>query len=225
MRQFGICTAIVLFTAVAAACGDAAPPPAAAAPAAAATTAASFPDAWFFYGEKRPAALRNLEGKPAPKLVAETWIGDAVDPAEHRGKVIILDFWGTWCPPCRKAIPKNIELVEKFKDQDLVFIAVHDARRGWDAAPGMAKQTGMNYPVALDKTGENGAGISTKAFGVSFWPTYIAIDRRGVVRAAGLQPGRVEQVVTALLAEPKPEPEPESEATGDDAEPGAGSEG
>jgi thiol-disulfide isomerase/thioredoxin len=211
MRQLAICTAIVLSSIAAIARGADTPPPAVA-PATPVTTAASFPDDWFFYGEKRPAALRKLEGKPAPTLVGETWIGDAVDPAEHRGKVIILDFWGTWCPPCRKAIPKNIELVEKFKDQDLLFIAVHDARRGWDAAPGMAKQTGMNYPVALDKTGDDGVGISTKAFSVSFWPTYIAIDRRGVVRAAGLQPGRVEAVVTALLAEPKPEPEPTTDA-------------
>ena len=219
MRQLAVCTAIVLSSLAAFACGSDAPPPAAAAPAASAS--AGFPEEWFFYGEKRPAALRKIEGKPAQKLVAETWIGDAVDPAEHLGKVVILDFWGTWCPPCRKAIPKNIELVEKFKDQDLVFIAVHDARRGWDAAPGMAKQTGINYPVALDKTGDDGAGISTRAFGVSFWPTYIAIDRRGVVRAAGLQPGRVEAVITALLAEPKPEPKPEPEA----ATPATGSGG
>jgi thiol-disulfide isomerase/thioredoxin len=164
----------------------------------------SFPDDWFFYGEKRPDKLRAMEGKPAPKITAETWVGDEVDIAKLKGKVVIVDFWGTWCPPCRKAIPKNVQMVKEYGETDMVFVAVHDARRGWDKAPAMITDTGINYPVALDKKAEDGSGISTKAFGVSFWPTYIAIDRSGTIRAVGLRPDKVEDVVKILLAEPMP---------------------
>jgi len=164
----------------------------------------AFPDEWFFYGEKRPEKLRKMEGTKSPKLAAETWVGDEVDLAKQRGKVVIVDFWGTWCPPCRAAIPKNVQLVKEYGEEDLVFVAVHDARRGWDKAPKMIEDTGINYPVALDKKAEDGSGISTKAFNVAFWPTYIAIDRAGIVRAVGLRPDKVEDVVKILLAEPMP---------------------
>ncbi len=77
-----------------------------------------------------------------------------------------------------------------------MFIGVHDSNSGWNAAPGVVKDKKINYPVAKD----NG-GASVKDYALQFWPTYVVIDRSGVVRAAGLTPDRVEDVVKVLLAE------------------------
>jgi thiol-disulfide isomerase/thioredoxin len=154
------------------------------------------PDDWFFDGANRPAPLKALEGKTAPELELESWIGDSIKLSEQRGKVVVVDFWATWCGPCMAAIPENVELVSKHKDDGLVFVGVHDANSGFDRAAQVVKEKKINYPVAKDK-----GGASTKAYNLQFWPTYVVIDREGIVRAAGLMPNNVAKVVEMLLKE------------------------
>lgn len=151
------------------------------------------PDDWFFEGANRPKALRALEGKPAPEIVTQAWIGDPTTIAANRGKVVVVDFWATWCGPCMNAIPENVELVKKSAGKPLAFIGIHDSNSGWNNAPQAVKSKGINYPVAQDK------GDSAKAYQVSFWPTYVVIDHEGIVRAAGLIPTHVAEVVEMLL--------------------------
>ncbi|MFO0826814.1 MAG: TlpA disulfide reductase family protein [Phycisphaerales bacterium] len=157
-----------------------------------------FPDDWFFSGKDRPKALRDLEGTEPQELVTQAWIGDETKIKDARGKVVVIDFWATWCGPCMAAIPENVELVSKYKDKGLVFIGVHDANSGWDRAAGVVQSKGINYPIAHDK------GDSAKNIGLSFWPTYVVIDRKGKIRGAGLVPNKVKDAVELLLAEPAP---------------------
>jgi thiol-disulfide isomerase/thioredoxin len=157
----------------------------------------SFPDDWYFLNNgQRYDSLKALEGKPAAALSIASWIGTETSIAGSKGKVVVVDFWATWCGPCMASIPHNVELVKQYGDQGLVFIGVHDSNSGWDKADQVVKDKGINYPVGVDKGGQ-----STKDYGLQFWPTYIAIDRHGIVRAAGLTPDKVENVVKMLLAE------------------------
>lgn len=156
---------------------------------------ADIPEDWFYDGSKRPSELKSLEGKAAPELDAAAWIGDAVKLSDLRGKVVVVDFWATWCGPCMAAIPENVEMVEELKGKPFAFVGVHDSQNGWSQASKVVKDNKINYPVAKD------SGSSAKSYKLQFWPTYIVIDHKGIVRAAGLIPSNVKSVVEILLKE------------------------
>ena len=126
--------------------------------------------------------------------------GKSVTLSEYKGKVILLDFWATWCPPCRKEIPGYIELYNTYKSRGLVVVGVSmdDA----DDTPDVKRyveQIKMNYPVLL------GAGREDDlkpAFGELPLPTSFVIARDG--RICGRHDGltakeQVEREIAALL--------------------------
>ena len=160
--------------------------------------AGEFPDAWTW--DDKPeyrADHAALEGKPMPPLSVTDWINGGVTAGGVKGKVIVVDFYATWCGPCMRAIPHNNEMLKKYADKGLVIIGVCTSGRGQEAFADNAKEHGIEYPAARD------AGLkSEKTWQVHYYPTYAIIDRKGIVRAVGLQPEYVETVVAKLLAEP-----------------------
>ncbi len=160
--------------------------------------AGEFPDSWTW---DRKAEVRAkhaaLEGRPMPSLKGlSQWLNGEVKASELKGKVVIVDFYATWCGPCMRAIPHNNELHRKYAGRGLVVIGVCTSSRGQDRFESNAREYRIAYPVARDAT-----RAVEKLWQVSYYPTYAAIDRKGILRAIGLQPNRVEAVVEKLLAE------------------------
>ncbi|HXN33798.1 MAG TPA: TlpA disulfide reductase family protein, partial [Polyangiaceae bacterium] len=122
--------------------------------------------------------------------------------AALRGRVVVLDFWATWCAPCRIVAPKLGALQARYGAQGLSVLGV-STEEAQDVAL-FAQRLPMRYAVAVDKHAE-----TTRSYGVASLPTLVVIDKRGIVRdvAIGYDPmadARLESTVRGLLAEAAP---------------------
>ncbi len=158
---------------------------------------AEFPRSWFTYGEddRKWAELRKLQGKPAPTLRTGAWVGPRRDMSGLRGKIVVIDFWATWCGPCKAAIPKTNQIADAYRSRGVEVIGIC-CTEGSETMASVARSHGMKYPTGADLR-----SLSSHAHGVRWWPFYVLVDREGVVRAAGLRPDRVRDAVEALLVE------------------------
>ena len=167
-------------------------------------TVAAFICVLFVGAEK--ADTTSLEGKAAPQFSLQTTAGKDMNLASEKGNVVLLDFWATWCPPCRASLPhlQKVYEDEKFKSDGLKVYAVNEGETK-DKAADFCKQNNLTFPVALDKSSSVGGKYLVRGI-----PTTVVIGRDGKVKKVfvGYDDGLEEQVRSAVkdaLAEAKPD--------------------
>ena len=119
-------------------------------------------------------AAGSMVGKAPPEVSATKWLNSTkpVTLKDLKGKVVVVEFWATWCPPCRKSIPHLIELSKTYKNKGVVFVSLSDE----DAATvtPFAKENKMDYIV--------GAGSDTSSkYGVTSIPHAVVVGKDGKV--------------------------------------------
>lgn len=136
----------------------------------------------------------------APPFLVNDIDGDMISTAEWHGKVVLLNFWATWCPPCREEIPALIQLQKEYKDRlQIIGVSMDDADQQ-KAVEKFAKESGINYPILMASP-----ELIAEYGGVPALPTSFVVnpDGRVVQKHVGLhEPAEYEAEVRSLLALP-----------------------
>ena len=121
----------------------------------------------------------------APDFALKSFDGKTVKLSDYKGKVVIIDFWATWCPPCRKGIPDLISIQNEYKN-DVVIIGISlDSEKTLKDVPGFVKSYGINYPIVYGNE-----KVVTDYGGIQGIPTAFVVDKKGniVDKHVGLVP-------------------------------------
>ena len=141
-------------------------------------------------------------GKPAPDFLLEEISGTKVSLKGLKGKVVIIDFWATWCPPCLMSIPELVGLQEKYGQNGLtiVGISVDDPGQVSDTdLTAFTEKRKINYPVVrADERVLRDYFANEESMAI---PTMFLIDRQGMIteKKVGFAPGSVEKAIKKLL--------------------------
>ncbi len=128
--------------------------------------------------------LPNLRGKKAPNFSLKGLEGKKVSLADYKGKAVLINFWATWCAPCKVEMPWFVELQKQYRDQGFEILGVNeDDAKNRAAVSKFSQKTGLNYPVLF---GDD--AISKSYGGVEFLPTSYYVGKNGkiVEETAGL---------------------------------------
>ncbi len=128
----------------------------------------------------KPSGQRHA----APDFTLQDSSGRSVRLSDYRGKVVLLNFWATWCPPCKAEIPWFVEFERQHKEQGFAVVGISMDEDGWQAVKPFISEAGINYRVLLgnDSTAQLYGGVDAL-------PTTFIIDREG--RVANVHQGLV----------------------------------
>jgi peroxiredoxin len=119
----------------------------------------------------------SKDRKPAPDFALKDVNGQTVHLSDYRGKVVLLDFWATWCGPCKIEIPWFQEFERQYKDKGFAVLGVAMDEEGWQVVKPFAQHVGINYRLVI------GDDSIADLYSIEAWPTTLLIDRDGNVAA------------------------------------------
>jgi thiol-disulfide isomerase/thioredoxin len=142
-------------------------------------------------------AQGSMTGQAAPALMLKDLAGKEVSLAALKGKVVVVDFWATWCGPCRMEIPGYVEMQKKYGKDGLVVIGVSLDQKGPKHVQKFVAENGMNYTVAM------GDNSTVEAFGgFNAIPTTFLINREGRIvhqKRGAMESAAYEEIVKKAL--------------------------
>lgn len=124
----------------------------------------------------RAAVKTEKDRKAAPAFTLKDSNGKSVSLADYKGKVVLLNFWATWCGPCKIEIPWFIEFEQKYKDQGFAVLGVAMDEEGWDVVKPYLTKKKINYRTLLGND-----SVGALYGGVDSLPTTFIIDRNGKI--------------------------------------------
>ncbi len=126
------------------------------------------------YPPNYEAKINPSSRSTAPDFQLEAVSGNQIDLAGYKGKIVILDFWATWCAPCRKAIPDLIELKDEYPSEQFEIIGISLDTDTKEMVPSFVQQFNINYPVVYGDL-----NIARRYGDIQSIPTSFVLDKEG----------------------------------------------
>ncbi len=141
---------------------------------------------WTFFARVSPSSTTDgapppspREGFSAPDFTLDLLRGGQVTLSDLRGKVVLINLWATWCPPCREEMPAIEKVYQDYKDQGLEVLAVNTTYQDSEsAAAAFVQEHGLTFTIPLDRTG----AVSNR-YQLRGLPSTFFVDRQGVIRS------------------------------------------
>jgi peroxiredoxin len=131
-------------------------------------------------------------GNQALDFTLQDTAGQSISLAGWRGHPVVINFWATWCPPCRQELPAFQAVYEQYKALGVVMVGI-DEREDAQTVASFASQNGISYPLLMDTDGRVGAQYQANGI-----PTTVLVDVQGIVRARHVGPLSTEQLADLL---------------------------
>ena len=144
------------------------------------------------------ATAQNKKGKPLPEITLPNPLGTEVPVSSLKGKVVLVDFWASWCRPCRMNNPKLVDVYERLKDKgfEIYAVSIDENKGAWMAAVAEDK---MFWTNVVDTRGWRSTVLSS--FNVEAIPSNLLIDKKGMIRGYDISPDDLDKAINNLLAE------------------------
>jgi peroxiredoxin len=133
-------------------------------------------------------------GEP-PDFSAKDITGQVIKLSELKGKIVLLDFWATWCPPCRVEIPNLLEIYRQFKNDNFVLISI-SLDRDISLARQFVKEKEMNWLHIIDREASNSIA---SLYEIEYIPATFIIDGKGKIVARNLRGAELKNTIASLL--------------------------
>ncbi|MCW7946111.1 redoxin domain-containing protein [Streptomyces hygroscopicus] len=141
----------------------------------------------FITGKDGIATVKKGERTAAPDLSGATIDGKTLDVADYKGKVVVINVWGSWCPPCRAEAPNFVKVAQETAGKGVQFVGINTRDTSTGPAQSFEKQYGVTYPSLYDPTGKLMLRFQKGTLNPQAIPSTLVIDRDGKIAARTLQ--------------------------------------
>jgi thiol-disulfide isomerase/thioredoxin len=158
----------------------------------------------FVTGSGGISTVPKSERKDAPKLDGTTLDGKQLDVADYKGKVVVLNAWGSWCGPCRAEARHFAKVAKDTRDQGVQFIGINTRDSQKSLAVNFEKDYGITYPSLFDPTGKLILRFPKGTLSLKAIPSTVVIDRDGKLAArtlTALDETKLREMIDPLIAE------------------------
>ena len=161
-------------------------------------------DTNFVMGKDGISTAKKGERAAAPDLSGKTVNGGQLDVASYKGKVVVLNVWGSWCAPCRAEAPNFEKVYQDLKTKGVQFVGINTRDTSTQNAVAFEKQQGITYQSLYDPTGKLMLRFKRGTLNPQAVPSTLVLDREGRIAArslAALSEDKLRKMIAPVLAE------------------------